>query len=53
MNAVLPVHRLKWDPLPPNEVGKIAKHVKKEEGREEGKIKIEYFKGENTTDIIQ
>ena len=26
------IHRLKWGPLPPNEVGKITKHVREEEG---------------------
>ena len=27
------IHRLKWGPLPPNEVGRIAQHVKKGKGR--------------------
>ena len=26
-------HRLKWGPFPPNEVGRIAQHVRKGEGR--------------------
>ena len=26
-------HRLKWDPFPPNEVSKIAQHVRKGEGK--------------------
>ena len=26
-------HRLKWGPFPPNEVGRIAQHVRKEEER--------------------
>ena len=30
-------HRLKWGFLPPNEVGRIAKHVRKGEGRKDGK----------------
>ena len=29
-------HRLKWGPFPPNEVGRIAQHVRKGEGRKEG-----------------
>ena len=32
-------HFLKWGPLPPNEVGRIAQHVKEEEGRRERKNK--------------
>ena len=27
------IHRLKWGPYPPNEVGRIAQHVSKGEGR--------------------
>ena len=30
-------HRLKWSPLPPNEVGRIAQYVRKGEERKEGK----------------
>ena len=30
-------HRLKWGPFPPNEVGRIAQHVRKGEGKKEGK----------------
>ena len=30
-------HRLKWSPLPPDEVARIAQHVRKREGRNEGK----------------
>ena len=30
-------HRLKWEPLPSNRVGKISQHVIEREGREEGK----------------
>ena len=29
-------HRLKWGSLPPNEVGRIAQHVRKGEGRKNG-----------------
>ena len=32
-------HRLKWGPFSPNEVGRIAQHVSKGEGRKEGKQK--------------
>ena len=28
---------LNWGPLPPNEVGRIAQHVRKGEGRKQGK----------------
>jgi hypothetical protein len=30
-------HRLKWDPFPSTEVGRIAKHIRKGEGGKEGK----------------
>jgi hypothetical protein len=30
-------HRLKWDPLPPNEVGRIAEHVRNGKIRKIGK----------------
>ena len=30
-------HRVKWVPLPPNEVSTIAQHVRKREGRKQGK----------------
>jgi hypothetical protein len=30
-------HRLKWDTFPPNEVGRIAQHVRNGEGRKKGK----------------
>ena len=30
-------HRLKWGPFPPNKVGKMAQHVRKGDGRKEGK----------------
>ena len=30
-------HRLKWGPFPPNEIGRIAQHVGKGEGRKEGR----------------
>ena len=30
-------HRLKWGPFPPNEVGRIVQHIRKGEGRKEGK----------------
>ena len=30
-------HRLKWDPLPLNEVGRIAQNFRKGKGRNEGK----------------
>ena len=33
-------HRLKWRPLPPNEFGRTAQHVRKGEGRKEGKDKV-------------
>ena len=39
-------HHLKWGPFPPNEVSKITQHVRKEEGKKEGKdwsIKIIVF----------
>ena len=35
MKAVKPVIG-SWSPLPPNEVGRIAQHVRKGEGRKEG-----------------
>ena len=30
-------HRLKWGPLPPNEIYRITEHVGKREGKNEGK----------------
>ena len=36
-------HRLNWDPFPPNEVGRIAQHIRMGEGRNgrKGRDKIE------------
>ena len=34
-------HILKWGPLPPNEVGRIAQHVKKGEGGKEGMNEVD------------
>ena len=36
---ILAIHRLKWGPLPPNEVGKIAKHVRNRNKRK-GRVGI-------------
>ena len=33
MKGLWTSHRLKWGPLPPNEVGRIAQQVRKGEGR--------------------
>ena len=42
-------HRLQWDPLPPNEVGRITQHIREGEGRKE-----ESRDGEGITlDLIQ
>ena len=30
-------HLLKWGPIPPNEVGRVAQHIRKGEGRKEAK----------------
>ena len=30
-------HCLKWGPFPPNEIGRIAQHVREGEGRNQGK----------------
>ena len=35
--------RLKWDPFPPNEVGRVPQHVRKGEERKEGKDGVGYF----------
>ena len=40
MKTVQPVMDLKWGPLPPNEVCRIVLHVKKGEGRKEGKDEV-------------
>jgi hypothetical protein len=32
-------HRFNWSPLPPNEVGRIAQHVREAQGRKEGRKK--------------
>ena len=34
-------HRLKWRPFPPNEVGRIAQHVRKGEGKDGGQGQCE------------
>ena len=31
------IHLLKWGPLPPNEIGRIAQHVSNGKGGKEGK----------------
>jgi hypothetical protein len=33
-------HRLKWDPFPSNDVGRVAQHVRKGEGRKEAKGRL-------------
>ena len=35
MKGLCDHHRLKWGSIPPNEVGRIAQHVRKGEGRKE------------------
>ena len=34
-------HRLKWDPLLPNEVVRIAQHIRKGKGREKERLEWE------------
>ena len=36
---------LRWDPLPPNGIDRIARHVRKEGGRKEGMDQNRYGKG--------
>ena len=40
MKGMRPVYRLKWGPLPLNEVTRIAQHVKKREGKETQTVEL-------------
>ena len=41
--GVLLMKGLKWGPFPQNEFGRIAQHVRKEEGRKEGKDGVRLY----------
>ena len=43
MKGVATSHRLKWGPLPQNDISRIAQHVRKIEGRKDGKDEKGFF----------